>query len=240
MIPKKVHYIWLGGTPKSKLAEVCINSWKRILLDYEIIEWNEDNLNLEEMCKQNLFLKKCVSLKLWAFVSDYIRLHVLYREGGIYLDTDVEVLKSYDDLLFHKIFLGYEGDYYIGTATIGAEKNSPLIKALLDFYEKEIWNVSFINNPIIFKHLLTQKPDLFDDCKLYPSDYFSPYTRGMQVEGIVETMNTYSIHWFTNNWNMSMRGYVFMHTKHIKNPIKRILVAIRKVLGYVKHKYLKL
>ena len=81
MIQKKIHYIWLGGKQKSKLTEICINSWKRVLPDYEIIEWNENNLEIEELCKENRFFKKCYELKLWAFVSDYIRLYVLYKYG---------------------------------------------------------------------------------------------------------------------------------------------------------------
>lgn len=239
MIPKKIHYIWLGGRPKSKLTEICINSWKRKLPDYTIIEWNEQNINLEELCKENRFLKKCVELELWAFVSDYIRLYILYTEGGIYLDTDVEVVKTYDDLLCNSSFMGYEENDYIGTATIGSERHNPLIKAILDFYNTDIWNVSFINNPIIFKCILEKEPELFNDCRICPIDYFSPYNPRNVTDRAVETSNTYSIHWYTQNWNMSLKGYIFIKTKHIRNPIKHKVVAFRALASYMKHKYIK-
>lgn len=232
MIPKKIHFIWLGGKPKSKLTEVCINSWKRNLPDYEIIEWNENNLNIEELCLNNRFLLECYKLKLWAFVSDYLRLWILYNQGGIYLDTDVEVLRSFDSLLNNSVFMGYEIDQFIGTATIGAAPKSQLIKRLLDFYEKDIWDVDFVNNPIIFKYLEEKEPVIFNDCQIYTRDYFSPYSPGEVNEGTVEETTTYTIHWYTQNWNMSRKGYVFINTKHIRHPLKKLLVTLKKTIGY--------
>ena len=82
MIPKKIHYIWLGGNLKPALTRLCMNSWNRVLDNYQIIEWNESNLNLEVLCKEHRFLRECVRLKLWAFASDWLRLYVLYREGS--------------------------------------------------------------------------------------------------------------------------------------------------------------
>lgn len=236
MIEKKIHYIWLGGKPKSKLTEVCINSWKRVLADYEIIEWNESNLEIEKLCEENRFLKKCYELKLWAFVSDYIRLYVLYKYGGIYLDTDVEVLKSYTPLLNNKVFMGYEINDFIGTAVIGAEKNNPIIKRLLEFYDEEIWNVDFINNPIIFRYLLDKEPDRFRNCIVYPQSYFSPYEPEKLYDLTVEQSETYSIHWYTQNWNMSRKGYVFIYTKHIKNIFKKFVLCVKKNIGYWRRK----
>lgn len=235
MIPKKIHYIWLGQKPKNKLTELCVNSWYRCLSDYEIIEWNEDNLELKALCEENRFLAKCVKLKLWAFVSDYLRLYILYREGGIYLDTDVEVLKSFTPLLEQPMFIGYEIDDYIGTAVIGAEKGNSSIKRLLSFYDEEIWNVDYFNNPIIFKRLIETDKENFCDCKIYPQEYFSPYHPGKRTVGTVEKKETYSIHWYTGNWNMSRQGYVFLHCKHIKNISKKILMAIKKNLSYWKN-----
>lgn len=232
MIPKTIHYIWLGGKPKSKLTEVCINTWKRNLPNYKIIEWNESNLDLQNLCNENRFLKKCVELKLWAFVSDYLRLWVLCNKGGIYLDTDVEVLKTFDDLLNESVFMGYEANNYIGTAVIGAEKDNKLVKRLLDFYEKDIWNVDFINNPIIFRYLMEREPLVFSDCRICPQNYFSPYEPQKKVDGKVETEDSYTIHWYTQNWNMNRKGYVFINTKHIKNPMKKALEIIRKNIGY--------
>lgn len=234
MIPKTIHYIWLGGKPKSKLTEVCINSWRRALPDYEIIEWNEKNLDLQKLCKENEFLKKCLDFKLWAFVSDYLRLWILKNEGGIYLDTDVEVLKDLSPLLTNHVFMGYEANNYVGTAVIGAEKENALIARLLEFYKEDIWNVDFINNPIIFKYLLEIEPSIFKECKIYPQTYFSPYVPGIETNKKIETEDTYSIHWFTQNWNMSRKGYVFINTKHIKNPVRKLIVILKKNLGYIR------
>lgn len=239
MIPPQIHYIWLGGKKKSKLTEICINSWKRVLAGYEIIEWNEQNIPLEQLCKKNKFLEKCIHLKLWAFASDYLRLYILYEHGGIYLDTDVEVIKPYTPLLENQLFMGYEADGFVGTAVIGAEAKNPTIRRILDFYEDEIWNVDFINNPIIFRYLLEKEPQVFADCRLYPQTYFSPYAPGEVYEGIVEKEETYSIHWYTQEWNMNRKGYVFINTKHIKSPARKIAVTCRKNIGFIKKKYLQ-
>ena len=234
MVPKKIHYVWLGGKPKNKLTEICINSWRRVLPDYEIIEWSESNLDIEKLCRKNKFFACCFKLKLWAFMSDYIRLMVLYNEGGIYLDTDVEVIKKFDNLLTKNVFMGYEYNGHIGTGTIGAEKNNELIARLLRFYDKEIWNADFVNNPTIFTYIKENEPAIFSQCELYPQNYFSPYIPGKNYTTAVETEDSYSVHWYTQNWNMSRRGYVFIYTKHIKNPVKRIISIVRKNLGYLR------
>lgn len=236
MIPKKIHYIWFGKKNKNKLTEICINSWKRTLIDYEIIEWNEENIDIEKLCNSNKFFKKCYELKLWAFVSDYLRLYILYNEGGIYLDTDVEVLKKYDELLNNQVFMGFEEGEYIGTSVIGSEKHNPLIKRLLNFYDNEIWNVDFYNNPIIFKFLLDKEPEIFRECTIYEKEYFSPYTIGKEYTSIVEEKNTYSIHWYTNNWNLTRKAYIFLNTKHLRFSIHKIIQIIRKSIGYSKMK----
>ena len=95
MIPKVIHYCWFGGNPKPKLAEKCIKSWKKYCPDYEIIEWNEDNFDISAA---PLYVRQAYEAKKWAFVTDYVRLEVVYNHGGVYLDTDVELLKSLDSL----------------------------------------------------------------------------------------------------------------------------------------------
>ena len=95
MIPKIIHYVWVGGQPKSKEIQACLASWKRRLPDYQIIEWNESNIDLHE----NKYIEQAYAAKKWAFVSDYVRAKALEQQGGIYLDTDVMVLTDFDDLL---------------------------------------------------------------------------------------------------------------------------------------------
>ena len=239
MIPKKIHYIWLGKKKKSKLTEICINSWKRHLPGFEIIEWNENNINISELCDKNKFFRVCYELKMWAFVSDYLRLWILNKEGGIYLDTDVELVKSLEPLLDNEGFMGYEEGGFICTAVIGSVSDNPLLKRILSFYDKEIWNVSYINNPIIFRNIQESEPELFSKCTLYTQDYFSPYVPGVVYDDVIEKEKTYTIHWYTGDWNISREAYVFMHTKHIKNPIIKFLEVIKKNIGYFK-KYRKI
>ena len=130
MIPKKIHYIWFGKGEKNERVKHCIESWKKYLPDYEIIEWNEDNFDIN----YNDFTKSAYENKKWAFVSDVARLWVLYNEGGIYMDTDVEVYKPLDEFLNDEGFTGFEDVHYPVTATLGAVKGNPVIKLMLDYY----------------------------------------------------------------------------------------------------------
>lgn len=232
MIPKKIHYIWLGKNKKDKASQICINSWKAKLDDYEIIEWNEDNLPLHEIADNNSFFAYCMRYKLWAFMSDYLRLWVLYREGGIYMDTDVQVIKSFNDLLCNPMFLGYEINNYIGTGIIGAEKSNPFIKELLDFYSERIWKVSYYNNPIIFSNVLKERPDLNKHCVILDKNVLSPYDSFKNYKtDRVETDETYTIHWFNANWGMTRKGYVFLNTKQFTG-IHKVIEIVRKNIGY--------
>ena len=130
MIPKKIHYVWLGKGELSERAKHCIESWKKYLPDYEIKEWNEDNFDLN----YNSFVRESYDNKKYAFTSDVVRLYALYTEGGIYMDTDVEVYQSLDSFLEEKAFTGFEDINYPVTATLGAEKENPVIKLMLDYY----------------------------------------------------------------------------------------------------------
>lgn len=235
MIDKKIHYIWLGKNKKDRLSQICINSWKINLKDYEIKEWNEDNLPLEKIAADNLFFSYCMKYKLWAFMSDYLRLWILYNEGGIYLDTDVQVIKPFDDLLENQMFLGYEMNNYIGTGIIGAQKNNLYIKELLNFYTKKIWQVNYYNNPIIFGNVLKEKK-LEKYCVVLDRNYLSPYNPlDDNKERIVGNDQTYTIHWFNANWGMSRKGYVFLNTKQYRG-IRKIIEIIRKNIGYLLRK----
>ena len=123
MIPKKIHYCWFGNSERPKVIQDIMKSWNK-LQGFEIIEWNETNIDL----KEHPYLEKSYNEGKYAFVSDYVRLKVLYEEGGIYLDTDVEVKKNFDDnVLNNRIFLSFMYNCNLSTAVIGAEKNNKTI-----------------------------------------------------------------------------------------------------------------
>jgi len=191
MIPKKIHYIWFGKNEKNERVKTCIESWKKYLPDYEIIEWNEDNFDIN----YNDFTKNAYLNKKWAFVSDVARLKILYDEGGIYMDTDVEVYKPLDEFLNQEGFIGFEDTHYLSTGTIGAKKNNPIIKYLLDYYNcidfklYDNWQDYIKNNetsPCILSNLfellgLNRDLDMEQHIKhfsIYPKSYFHTQDEG--------------------------------------------------------------
>lgn len=139
MIPKKIHYVWVGDKPKPELVLKCIASWKKHLPDYEIIEWGNDILNTIN----NKYVQEATLAKKWAFVSDYLRLYALYHHGGIYLDTDIVVNYSLDNFLKYNFFMGFESfenKQYPMTALIGSTPNNKIIADMLNIYS----SLSFI------------------------------------------------------------------------------------------------
>lgn len=155
MIPKKIHFIWVGGKEKPKNIQKCMKTWKKHLKDYEIIEWNESNFDIHS----HPFIEAAYKAKKWAYVSDYIRAYVIYHEGGIYLDTDVLILDNFDSFLNHKAFVGFERPDYPFTAVFGAEKGHPLVKDMLDYYDQlDQYSFDFkSNNTISVSDILVEK-----------------------------------------------------------------------------------
>lgn len=208
-IPKVIHYCWFGRGEKPDLAIKCIESWKKELPDYEIIEWNEDNFDIE----QNLYVKQAYEKRKFAFVTDYVRLYVLYNYGGIYMDTDVEVLKSLDPFLKHPAFSGFENNDKIPTGIMAAKKGNNWIKDLLDEYK----DLKFINddgtldlttNVIRITNLTEKKyglkcessyQELENTVVFYPYDYFCP--KDWFSGNINLTNNTVTIHHFNGSWH---------------------------------------
>ncbi|EPN5230292.1 glycosyl transferase [Vibrio cholerae] len=200
---KIIHCCWFGRGEKSALIKKCMNTWKEKLPEYLIIEWNEDNFDIES----NLYVKEAYASRKWAFVSDYVRLWALYNHGGIYLDTDVEVFKPFDDFLEHRFFTGFEkhcGEISPITAVMGSEKNSVWLKEMLDEYE----HISFIqkdgthnlytNTKRITKYMIDElgvdKEDdriqnPLDGFYIYPSHYFCN-----------KKSDSYSMHHFDGSW----------------------------------------
>lgn len=207
-IPKKIHYCWLGRNPKPKSVLKCIESWRKFCPDYEIIEWNEDNLDISS----NLFSRQAYEAKAWAFATDYFRLWIVYTHGGIYLDTDVQVIKPLDPLLEHGAFIGFENEEQINSGLgFGAKAGSPFLHEQMKVYEAlQFRNEDGTLNRRPAPEYLTEvaasyglthdtgKPQRVLDAVCYPRDYFSPkdyFTGRIHI-----TRNTYSIHHYDSTW----------------------------------------
>ena len=212
MIPKIIHYCWFGRNPLPSSAKRCINSWKKYLPDYEIKEWNEDNFDVNRIP----YTRDAYAAKKYAFVSDYARFWVLYHYGGVYFDTDVEVIRPMDDFIAKGPFMGWEkpgstGVYSIAPGLgLAANKEQPLYQEILhgfehlNFYNENGERNNYSMIPLV-TDLLTQKGlkkdgsmQVIDDVILYPSEYLCPmeYFTGK----VTITNNTYSIHWYTMTW----------------------------------------
>lgn len=194
-IPKKIHYVWMGGKPKPKKIEKCMKTWKKYLKDYEIIEWNEQNFDINS----HPFVKKAYEAKKWAFVSDYVRAYAIYNQGGIYLDTDVFVVDSLDPLLDNKAFVGYEHPDYPFTAVFGAEAGHPFIKDMLDYYNDVQMEFKFEdNNTISVSNLLVEKYG----CKLGNQEQLLETGIKVYKEGVLcnPSKDSITIHVFLGSW----------------------------------------
>ncbi len=207
MIPKIIHYCWFGNKKKPQDVQNYIDDWTKKMPDYQIMEWNEDQFDVDSF----IFTKQAYAEKKYAFVSDYVRLHALLTHGGVYLDTDVEVIKSFDAFLEHKVFFGLEGAKHVGTAVIGSESNNPFIQAFINQYADK----DFIVSPGLYNdtpntHILTgllldlgllfnNKLQLLgDSIYVYPVDYFS--ARLFETGEFIRSKNTICIHHFSSSW----------------------------------------
>lgn len=207
MIPHIIHYCWFGRNPLPASALKCIESWKRFFPDYEIREWNEDNFNVNIIP----YTSEAYAAKKYAFVSDYARFWILYHYGGIYFDTDVEVIKGMNDIVSKGAFMGCEEDgERISVAPglgIGAPKGMSLYNKLLDYYEDLHFDANHITQTIV-AHTTNVLMELglrksleiqeIASCTIYPSEYFNPMN--MITKRIRKTQNTRSIHWYASSW----------------------------------------
>lgn len=202
MIPKTIHYCWFGRGKKPKLAEKCIASWKKYCPEFEIVEWNEDNYDVYS----TPYTRYCYENKKWAFLSDYVRLDVLYQYGGVYFDTDVEVINSIDPLLDTDAVFALESTDMVNTGLgFAAAKNNRYIRTMMDQYsydKEESVKVSMcpaLNTKALLSLGARLDGELYrtDDLKILPVEYMNPYddpTGRLSV-----TDHTISIHWYSKS-----------------------------------------
>jgi len=201
-IPKKLHYVWFWKWKKSESFQKYLKSWKKYCPDYEIIEWNEDNFNIS----QNIYCKKFYDKKLYAFASDYARIKILYEQGWIYLDTDIEILKNLDDLLKSESFVWFQDVFSVWLSIMWSKAKNPILKDILDIYENKRSRIIITN---LITKLLKKKYNLkkYDNkiqdleyIKIFPKDYFYPYAYFEKKRDMEITRNTYTIHHYDVTW----------------------------------------
>lgn len=208
MIPKVVHYCWFGGNPLPADAKKCIESWRKSFPEYEIKEWNEHNFDVN-CCD---YVKEAYAAKKWAFVSDYARFWILYHEGGLYFDTDVEVIKDMSNIIAQGAFMGCETDDKCNPGLgLGANPGLGLYKEILDYYEKIHFLIEGNTTETVVTHTSkilkshgwvgNGEIEQIEGITIYPPEYFCPMDYKTGKLNI--TPNTQSIHWYTASWQSS-------------------------------------
>ncbi len=208
MIPKKIHYVWFGRGEMNTTLKNCMASWKEKLPDYELKGWNEDNSPMDYP-----FMKQLLRHKKYGLISDYLRIYALYHEGGIYLDTDVEVIKPLDQLLGDKCFIGFQQEEpsgnWVNCSVMGAEKGHPYLKDCLNEFNRSqakdlVPQVGAgISTKVLKEYGLKEygKQEI-ENVTIYQHEYFYPYhfTETLNSNHIKET--THCIH----HWQISWKG----------------------------------
>jgi len=245
-IPKIIHYCWFGKKRKSKLIKDCINSWKVHLNGYEFIEWNEKKSDLS-----NPFVREAYKLKKWAFVADYIRLKVLSEHGGIYLDTDMMVIRDFSELLkLSSCFFGAEDDEFISAGIIGAAKNHSFINKCLKCYDtiricKET-DLGKIAIPRIITKLFKNEFNFSnpfneivktENIIIYPALFFYPlpYTEKENIEKFKEYLSddSFAVHLWNSSW-IEMSEFYYLSKGEYSKGLKMAVnsIVIKKVINY--------
>lgn len=231
MIPKKIHYCWFGGNPMPKELKKYVDSWRKYCPDYEIIEWNESNYDVMKY----RYSKEAFENNKWALVSDVARLDIIYNHGGIYLDTDVEIIRNLDSLLHLDGFIGAEDKYDLNTGLgFGAIKGHPIILENLNEYVDLPLVVDGKLNVITCVELTTRvlkrhgykkadKVDTFANMTIFPSEYFAPLK--LSNNKLTISKNTYTIHHFTTTWKQRsfIKEIIDRRTMFIKKTARRTI-----------------
>ncbi len=219
MIPKKIHYIWLGESPLPAMVEKCIESWSQRLPDYEKILWNEKNIDI-----QNPSYKKALKARKWAFAADIARLHILLEHGGIYLDTDIEIIKDLTPLLNTDLFIGYQDNNLLNAAIVGSVPGNDFIRdslaAVIESLKSDYIPIPNIMTGVYNKN----KSSYMFKHEVYPQEYFYPYNPfESEVKNLFHsdiTKNTYAIHHWDHSWK---GGLIERAYRKIRRTLKSAL-----------------
>lgn len=204
-VPKIIHYAWFGGGGMSALCHECMATWSKVMPDWKIMLWNEDNFPMEKFP----YVEDAIKRKCWAYVSDVARLYAVHQYGSVYMDTDVEVLRPFDDLLMLPFFTCYEAPTQVTMSTFGSVRGHPCLGMLLEWYKTirlrrayiDVANVRFVSKLVRSEYgvkLDGKELHLKDGSVIFPREYFSPKPLGNGRWGITE--NTYSVHRFNACW----------------------------------------
>jgi hypothetical protein len=217
-IPRRIHFCWYGGAPLSELNQRCLKTWKDTMPGYSIVRWDESNL-----IDSSPYVKLSLARKRYAFAADYMRLHALYEEGGIYLDTDIEVVKPFDELLEHQFFMGYQAPGSVAVGVIGAVKGHPFLKLIMDTLDADarVNKAKLEPLPDRVTELIKHHPD--DSLTLLPEEYFYPYNPYSSVvirqKPLLSNMsaNTFCVHHWEGTWlgHVSLRALLGMRLNEI-------------------------
>lgn len=232
MIPKKIHFCWYGNGEYNDVIKKCIHSWTEKLPDYEIKKWDESNTPFGEFP----FLKLLYKQKKWSFISDYMRLYSIYTEGGIYLDTDIEILKPFGELHNEKAFIGFqeklEAKYPLNSAVIGAEEKNQFVLDCIKATEiKQRLNFNAMGGPPIVSSVLkkyglnTYKKQHLKNILLLPTDYFYPFSWSEKFTPDCITENTICIHWWEDSW-VNKKKNLSYYTNSFKRKLEKIPLII--------------
>lgn len=239
MIPKKIHYCWFGRNPLPESVRMCIASWRKYLSDYEIIEWNEDNFDVNSIP----YTAQAYEAKKYAFVSDYARFCIIRDNGGIYFDTDVEVIKPFDDILQNGGYMGYENEDEVNPGLgFAAERGNPVIQRITEYYEglkgfyvsgnrESVMTVVQHTTRVLREYgcnLGNNRQMSIANITIYPKDWFNPMD---SLTGrLYITPNSHSIHRYDNSWGLQSRTRTvlvrFMHRfigLQLSSFVKKIL-----------------
>lgn len=266
MIPKRIFYIWFGDKmPWS--SELCVQTWRQIMPDYEIVKIDEKAtkwFDLKKELAENKWFRVVYERKMWAYVSDYIRLKVLYYHGGIYQDTDVSAVRSFDNMLELPGFCALEDcpsldKKYPAPAIIGCKKNNPFLREAIKFYDKQIWEKPIYTIPMVFDDVLLGhgiskfsgrnwlQPIKTKDMVFFPERYFLPHPYGASFNPECIGPDTHTIHWWAASWN-NPDTLFFLENKHkmsiyeidrhlAQNKKKIYLFGIKQLpIGYIETK----